>query len=91
MIIVPMRCCMAANRSGAVNAVCVGHDARMIWAAEINALARSSKARALRLVRLYRLLNLIDREAGNFAAVIAAELLQRRHPAMSSAERTGPA
>ena len=30
---------------------------------------------ALRLIRLYRLLNLIDGEAGNFADVIAAELL----------------
>jgi hypothetical protein len=29
----------------------------------------------LRLIRLYRLLNLIDGEAGNFASVIAAELL----------------
>ena len=28
----------------AVNAACVGHDALIIWAAEINALARSSKA-----------------------------------------------
>ena len=30
---------------------------------------------ALRFIRLYRLLNLIDGEAGSFAAVIAAELL----------------
>jgi hypothetical protein len=30
---------------------------------------------ALRLIRLYRLPHLIDEEAGNFAPVIAAELL----------------
>src|SRR6185437_399317 len=42
---------------------------------------------ALRLIQLYRLLNLLDGEAGDFAAVIAAELLERRDSAMSSAGR----
>ena len=75
------------QRPGAVNAACAGHDARIIWAAEINALARSSKAARCASFGCIASSNLIDGEAGNFASVIAAELRQPRDPARSSAVR----
>jgi hypothetical protein len=74
---------MADSRSGAVNAACVGHVARIMWAAVI--LQRS----ALRLVVwLHCLLKLADQPFGNLAAVVATELCDERDPAVASSGRT---
>src|SRR5258705_275562 len=59
------------------------------WQSEVRmptALALASCS-ALSLIRLFRLSNQIDRETGNFASVIAAELRQPRDPARFSAVR----
>ena len=75
-----MRCCITASRAGAVNAACAGQDERMIWPAVINAVGEIVEGGALRLaVRLHGLLDLAG-EAADGAAVIAAQLLQRRDP-----------
>ena len=60
-------------------------DQLRILTAHLN-LVQFRRIVALRLFQPYRVLNLFDGEAGNFAAVIAAELLERRDSAMSSAE-----
>ena len=75
-IIASMRCCIDASRPDAVSAIVVGHAA-LIFARGDRYIGEIVEGRALHLGGIDRLRNQIDRQAGDFTAVLAAQQLSR--------------
>ncbi len=75
-----MRCCIDASRPDAVSATVVGHAALIFCADGHRCIGEFVEGCALRLGRLDRLRDQVDREPGDFAAVLAAQQRQPVRP-----------